>query len=152
MINKHENISICVYLDDISIAGWKLSGWLNTRAKISPKICEKYSLSTLGVAWYLRSYWDRWADAGCCVSLRVPAQEQLWKSKGSMLWRTNITTEIFPWISKTVMCKPVNEECLLYCLSAKDDTASSSRQSEPRVSTHLVAKVSDVIMVTVVII
>jgi hypothetical protein len=65
-----------------------LSGWSSTRTTIGSKNCEKYSLSTLGVARYLRSYCDRWADADCCVLLRAPAQERPRKSEGP----TNITT------------------------------------------------------------
>jgi hypothetical protein len=29
MINKHENISVGVYWDDVGVPGWKLSGWSN---------------------------------------------------------------------------------------------------------------------------
>jgi hypothetical protein len=38
------------------------------------------------VTWwaYLCSYWDRQADAGCCILLCMPVQEQLRKSKGPM--------------------------------------------------------------------
>jgi hypothetical protein len=43
MINKAENISVGVYWDDDGIPGWKLSGWLNTTAKIGSKNCEKYA-------------------------------------------------------------------------------------------------------------
>jgi hypothetical protein len=100
MINKHENISVGVYWDDVGVPGWKLSGWSNTRSTISSKNCEKYSRSTLGVTRYLRSYWDRRADAGCCVLLRAPAQERRRKSEGPTPRCTNITTIIFPQISK----------------------------------------------------
>jgi hypothetical protein len=49
MINKHGNISVGVYWDDVGIPGWMLSGRSNTRAIICSKNCEKYSRSTLGV-------------------------------------------------------------------------------------------------------
>jgi hypothetical protein len=29
MINKHENINVGVYWDDVGVPGWKLSGWSN---------------------------------------------------------------------------------------------------------------------------
>jgi hypothetical protein len=41
MINKHENISVGVYLDDISILGWKLSGLINTQGQQSVLILQK---------------------------------------------------------------------------------------------------------------
>jgi hypothetical protein len=75
MINKHENIGVGVYWDDINIPGRKLSGWLNTRVAISSKNCEKYSRSTLGVAQYLRSYWDRRTNECCSVLLCVPVKQ-----------------------------------------------------------------------------
>jgi hypothetical protein len=111
MINKHENISVGVYWNDVGVPGWKLSGWSNTRATISSKNCEKYSRNTLGVARYLRSYWDRRSDAGCCVLLRAPAQERPRKSEEPTPRCTNITIIIFPRIRKTA-----NEEGLLYKL------------------------------------
>jgi hypothetical protein len=49
MINKHEAIRVGVYWDDVGVPGWKMSGWLNTGATISYKICDKYNRSTLGV-------------------------------------------------------------------------------------------------------
>jgi hypothetical protein len=114
MVNKHEQSSVGVCLDDVRVPGWKLSGWVNTRATISYNNREKYSRSTLGVAIYLRSYWDRRADAGCCVLLRAPAQERPRKSEGPTPRGTNITTIIFPRTSKTAIFKLANEEGLLY--------------------------------------
>jgi hypothetical protein len=114
MINKLEYISVGVYWDDVGIPGWKLSGWSNTRATISFKNCENYSRSTLNVARYLRSYWDRRADAGCFVLLRAPAQERPWKSEGPTPRCTNINTIIFRRKSKTAMRKPAHDEDLLY--------------------------------------
>jgi hypothetical protein len=59
------------------VPGWKLSGWSNTRATFSSKNYENYSRSTVGVARYLRSYWDRRADAGCCCACaRATAKER----------------------------------------------------------------------------
>jgi hypothetical protein len=29
MINKHENISVGVYCEDVGVPGWQLSGWSN---------------------------------------------------------------------------------------------------------------------------
>jgi hypothetical protein len=40
MINKHENISVGVYWDDVGVPGWKLSGWSNTRATIVLKTAK----------------------------------------------------------------------------------------------------------------
>jgi hypothetical protein len=86
------------------------------KGKNSSKNCEKYSRSTLGLARYLRSYWDRRADAGCCVLLRAPAQKRQRKSEGPTPRCTNITTIVFFFSQKrkTAMCKPSNEAGLLY--------------------------------------
>jgi hypothetical protein len=45
MINKHENISVGVYWDDVSVPGWKLSGWSNA---IATNI-SKFSKTTVEV-------------------------------------------------------------------------------------------------------
>jgi hypothetical protein len=105
-------ISVSVYWEDVGVPGWKLSGWSNTRATISSKNCEKYSRSTLGMARYLRSYWDRRADAGYCVLLSAPAQERPRMSEGPAPRCTNIIT-IFPRICKAAMRKHANKEGLL---------------------------------------
>jgi hypothetical protein len=57
----------------------------------------------------LRSYWDRRADAGCCVLHLAPAQGRPQKSEGPTPRCTDITTVIFPRIIKTA-----NEASLLY--------------------------------------
>jgi hypothetical protein len=115
MFHKHENVSVCVYWDDVGVPGWKLSGWWNTRATVSSKNCEKYSRITLGVARYLHSYWDRRADAGCCVTpcagTRATAKE--WGTYAAMY---NYYHSNFPRISKTAMRKPANEEGIVYCI------------------------------------
>jgi hypothetical protein len=109
MINSHWKVEVGVYWDDVGVPAWKLSGWSKTRLTISSKNCEKCSLSTLGVARYVRGYWDRRADAGCCVLLSAPAQGRPRKSEGPTPRCTNITTVFF-----SQMSKPANEESLLY--------------------------------------
>jgi hypothetical protein len=94
-LNKHEHISVGFYWNDVGVPGWKLSGWSNTRATVSPKNCKKYNRSTLAVARCLHSCWDRRVDAGCCVLRRAPAQERLRKSEGPTPRCTYIITVMF---------------------------------------------------------
>jgi hypothetical protein len=58
---------------------------------------------------YVATEWDRRVDV-CCVLLCAPAQERPRKSEGTTSWCTNITTIIFPRISKAAMREPPNQE------------------------------------------
>jgi hypothetical protein len=55
-------------------------------------------------------------ETGGQIRAHAPAQERPRKSEGPTPRFTNITTTIFPQISKTAMCKPANKEGLLYFL------------------------------------
>jgi len=41
MINKHENIRVSAYWEDIGIPGWKLPGWLNNCREEGRSLCEE---------------------------------------------------------------------------------------------------------------
>jgi hypothetical protein len=103
------NISVGVYWNDVGIAGWKLTDNLTHGQQSGQKTAE----NMFSMAQYLHS-WDRQADAGCCVLLPAPAQEQPWTSKEPTWQHTVITAVIFLWISKTAMHKPTNKMCLLH--------------------------------------
>jgi hypothetical protein len=75
MINTHEKLVLVFIGMTSAFLAESCQGDRTQGQQFSSKNCEKYSRSALGVARYLRSYWDRRADV-CCVLLRAPAQER----------------------------------------------------------------------------
>jgi hypothetical protein len=69
MINKHENISVGVIGMTSAFLAESCRG---DRTQGQHSVLK---FATLGVSRYLHSYYDRRADASCCV-LRAPAQER----------------------------------------------------------------------------
>jgi hypothetical protein len=73
MINKHENIGVGVYWDDVGVPGWMLSGWSKLRETNSSKICK----NTVAVHSVWRDIYVATEIGGqmrgCCVLLRAPA-------------------------------------------------------------------------------
>lgn len=86
MINKHENICVGVWWDDVSIPSWKLSGWYNTRAIISSKICKgTVKVHSVYHDIYVATNRGGQRQAVVCYSMR------LHKSEGPMLQYDNLS-------------------------------------------------------------
>lgn len=90
MINKHVNISVGVYWDDVDIPGWNLLGLLTQKATNSSKNFKMFKVHSVSHNIYIGNETGG-ADVGCCALVCVLAQEWLQKSKGSVPWCINIT-------------------------------------------------------------